>query len=86
MSKFPLDALNQLREDYETLNAKRLDMDNERSKIFESLIVNGIVTITSDKTNKFKTIRELSKNLEEIDEKMRKIDFQIFRIYQDLTR
>ncbi len=80
MKKFSRDEFNRLLKQFKTLSVEKLEVEHEILKLYESLIVANVVTITSDK---LKTIESLRERLKIVNREMKKIDNRILKIFKN---
>ena len=71
MKKFSKNDFNRLLKQYKTLSVEKLEMEQEILTLYESLIIDNVVTINSDK---LKTIESLRERLNIVNREMKKID------------
>ena len=85
MKNLSQDDFNRLLKQYKALSDERLQIDNEILKVYDSLTVNKVVTITSDKTSsdKFMILISLRKRLKIVNQEMKKIDKEILESFQE---
>lgn len=79
MKKFSKENFNRLLKQYKTLSVEKLEMEQEILKLYESLIIDNIVTINSDK---LKTIESLRERLNIVNREMKKIDKKILKTFK----
>jgi hypothetical protein len=80
MKKFSKDDFNRLLKQYKTLSVEKLEVEHEILKLYESLMVANVVTITSDK---LKTIESLRERLKIVNREMKKTDNRILKIFKN---
>jgi hypothetical protein len=80
MKKFSRDEFNRLLKQFKTLSVEKLEVEHEILKLYESLIVANVATITSDK---LKTIESLRDRLKIVNREMKKIDNRILKIFKN---
>jgi len=80
MKKFSRDEFNRLLKQFKTLSVEKLEVEHEILKLYESLRVANVVTITSDK---LKTIESLRERLKIINREMKKTDNRILKIFKN---
>jgi hypothetical protein len=80
MKKVSRDEFNRLLKQFKTLSVEKLEVEHEILKLYESLMVANVVTITSDK---LKTIESLRERLKIVNREMKKIDNRILKIFEN---
>jgi hypothetical protein len=80
MKKFSKNDFNRLLKQYKTLSVEKLEMEQEILTLYESLIIDNIVTINSDK---LKTIESLRERLNIVNREMKKIDNKILKTFKN---
>jgi hypothetical protein len=80
MIKVSRDEFNKLLKQFKTLSVEKLEVEHEILKLYESLRVANVVTITSDK---LKTIESLRERLKIINREMKKTDNRILKIFKN---
>jgi hypothetical protein len=80
MKKVSRDEFNRLLKQFKTLSVEKLEVEHEMLKLYESLMVANVVTITSDK---LKTIESLRERLKIVNREMKKIDNRILKIFKN---
>jgi hypothetical protein len=80
MKKVSRDEFNRLLKQFKTLSVEKLEVEHEILKLYESLMVANVVTITSDK---LKTIESLRERLKIVNREMKKIDNRILKIFKN---
>jgi hypothetical protein len=80
MKKVSRDEFNRLLKQFKTLSVEKLEVEHEILKLYESLIVANVATITSDK---LKTIESLRDRLKIVNREMKKIDNRILKIFKN---
>ena len=80
MKKLSKDEFNRLLKQYKTLSVEKLEVEHEILKLYESLMVANVITITSDK---LKTIESLRERLKIVNREMKKTDNRILRIFKN---
>ena len=79
MKKFSKNDFNRLLKQYKTLSVEKLEMEQEILTLYESLIIDNVVTINSDK---LKTIESLRERLNIVNREMKKIDKKILKTFK----
>jgi hypothetical protein len=79
MKKFSKNDFNRLLKQYKTLSVEKLEMEQEILTLYESLIIDNVVTINPDK---LKTIESLRERLNIVNQEMKKIDKKILKIFR----
>ena len=79
MKKFSKENFNRLLKQFKTLSVEKLEMEQEILKLYESLIIDNVVTINSDK---LKTIESLRERLNIVNREMKKIDRKISKTFK----
>ncbi len=79
MKKFSKNDFNRLLKQYKTLSVEKLEMEQEILTLYESLIIDNVVTINPDK---LKTIESLRERLNIVNQEMKKIDKKILKIFE----
>jgi hypothetical protein len=74
------DDFKRLLKQYKTLSVEKLEIENEILKVYESLIADNFLTITSDK---LKTIESLRERLDIVNQEMKKTDKKILKLFKD---
>ncbi len=80
MKKFSKNDFNRLLKQYKTLSVEKLEMEQEILTLYESLIIDNVVTINSDK---LKTIESLRERLNIVNREMKKIDKKILKTFKN---
>jgi hypothetical protein len=80
MNKISKDDFNRLLKQYKTLSAEKFEMEHEILKLYESLTLDNVVTIPSDR---LKTIEPLRKRLNIVNQEMKKTDKKILEFFKD---
>ena len=80
MKKLSKDDFNRLLKQYKTLSVEKLEVEHEILKLYESLMVANVITITSDK---LKTIESLRERLKIVNREMKKTDNRILKIFKN---
>jgi hypothetical protein len=80
MKKFSKNDFNRLLKQYKTLSVEKLEMEQEILTLYESLIIDNVVTINSDK---LKTIESLRERLNIVSREMKKIDKKILKTFKN---
>jgi hypothetical protein len=80
MKKLSKDEFNRLLKQYKTLSVEKLEVEHEILKLYESLMVANVITITSDK---LKTIESLRERLKIVNREMKKTDNRILKIFKN---
>ena len=80
MKKFSKDNFNRLLTQYKALSAEKLELETEILKLYESLIVDNVVTINSDKV---KTLESLRERLNIVNQEMKKTDKRILKTFKN---
>ena len=80
MKKFSKDNFNRLLTQYKALSAEKLELETETLKLYESLIVDNVVTINSDK---LKTLESLRERLNIVNQEMKKTDKRILKTFKN---
>ena len=80
MKKFSKNDFNRLLKQYKTLSVEKLEMEQEILTLYESLIIDNVVTINSDK---LKTIESLRERLNIVNREMKKIDNKILKTFKN---
>jgi hypothetical protein len=80
MKKVSRDEFNRLLKQFKTLSVEKLEVEHEILKLYESLMVANVVTITSDK---LKTIESLRERLKIVNREMKRIDNRILKIFKN---
>jgi hypothetical protein len=60
-----------------------LEKEKEMLKLYDSLMVNGVVTITSDKITTLKNFKEIRKTIKDLNQKMDKISNKILKMFEE---
>ena len=79
MKKFSKNDFNRLLKQYKTLSVEKLEMEQEILTLYESLIIDNVVTINPEK---LKTIESLRERLNIVNQEMKKIDKKILKIFE----
>ena len=79
MKKFSKNDFNRLLKQYKTLSVEKLEMEQEILTLYESLIIDNVVTINPDK---LKTIESLKERLNIVNQEMKKIDKKILKMFK----
>jgi hypothetical protein len=79
MKKFSKNDFNRLLKQYKTLSVEKLEMEQEILTLYESLIIDNVVTINSDK---LKTIESLRERLNIVNREMKKTDHKILKTFK----
>jgi hypothetical protein len=79
MKKFSKNDFNRLLKQYKTLSVEKLEMEQEILTLYESLIIDNVVTINPDK---LKTIESLRERLNIVNQEMKKIDKKILKMFE----
>ena len=79
MKKFSKNDFNRLLKQYKTLSVEKLEMEQEILTLYESLIIDNVVTINPDK---LKTIESLKERLNIVNQEMKKIDKKILKMFE----
>jgi hypothetical protein len=77
MKKFEQNRFSRLLSQYKGLSDERLAMENEILKLYDSLTIDNVVTITSDKLEKIKSLRG---RLDIVNREIKKTDKKILKI------
>ena len=80
MKKFSKDYFNRLLKQFKALSVEKLEMETEILKLYESLIIDNVVTINSEK---LKTIESLRERLKIVSQEMKKIDKKILKTFKN---
>ncbi len=80
MKKLSKDDFKRLLKQYKTLSVEKLEIENEILKVYESLIADSFLKITSDK---LKTIESLRERLDIVNQEMKKTDKKILKLFKD---
>jgi hypothetical protein len=80
MKKFSKNDFNRLLKQYKTLSVEKLEMEQEILTLYESLIIDNVVTVNSDK---LKTIESLRERLNIVNREMKKIDKKILKTFKN---
>jgi prephenate dehydrogenase len=80
MKKILKDDFNKLLKKYKTLSAEKFEMEHEILKSYESLIVDNVITITSET---LKTIESQRERLNTVKQEMKKTDKKILKIFKN---
>lgn len=80
MKKLSKDKFNRLLKQYKALSVEKLEIENEILKLYESLIIDNVVTINSDK---LKTIESLRERLNIVNQEMKKADKKILKMFKN---
>jgi hypothetical protein len=80
MKKFSKNDFNRLLKQYKTLSVEKLEMDQEILTLYESLIIDNVVTINSEK---LKTIDSLRERLNIVNREMKKLDKKILKTFKN---
>lgn len=80
MKKLSKDKFNRLLKQYKALSVEKLEIENEILKLYESLIIDNVVTINSDK---LKTIESLRERLNIVNQEMKKTDKKILKMFKN---
>jgi len=80
MKKFSKNDFNRLLKQYKTLSVEKLEMEQEILTLYESLIIDNVVTINSDK---LKTIESLRERLNIVNREMKKTDKKILKTFKN---
>lgn len=78
--EFSQDDFNRLLKQYRALSVERLEIENEILRFYESLVIDNIAIIVSDK---LKVITSLRKRLSIVNQEMKKIDRKISELFKD---
>jgi len=78
--EFSQDDFNRLLKQYRALSVERLEIENEILRFYESLVIDNIAIIVSDK---LKVITSLRKRLSIVNQEMKKIDRKILELFKD---
>jgi hypothetical protein len=79
MEKFSKNDFNKLLKQYKALSVEKLEMETEVLKLYESLIVDNVATINSEK---LKTIESLRDRLKIVNQEMKKVDKKILKTFK----
>ena len=79
MKKFSKNDFNRLLKQYKTLSVEKLEMEQEILTLYESLIIDNVVTINPEK---LKTIESLRERLNIVNQEMKKIDKKILKMLE----
>jgi hypothetical protein len=79
MKKFSKNDFNRLLKQYKTLSVEKLEMEQEILTLYESLIIDNVVTINPDK---LKTIESLRERLNIVNQELKKIDKKILKMFE----
>ena len=79
MKKFSKNDFNRLLKQYKTLSVEKLEMEQEILTLYESLIIDNVVTINPEK---LKTIESLRERLNIVNQEMKKIDKKILKMFE----
>jgi hypothetical protein len=79
MKKFSKNDFNRLLKQYKTLSVEKLEMEQEILTLYESLIIDNVVTINSEK---LKTIDSLRERLNIVNREMKKLDKKILKTFK----
>jgi prephenate dehydrogenase len=79
MKKILKDDFNRLLKKYKALSAEKFEMEHEILKSYESLIVDNVITITSET---LKTIESQRERLNIVNQEMKKTDKKILKIFK----
>jgi hypothetical protein len=79
MEKFSKNDFNKLLKQYKALSVEKLEMETEVLKLYESLIVDNVATINSEK---LKTIESLRDRLKVVNQEMKKVDRKILKTFK----
>jgi hypothetical protein len=80
MKKILKDDFNRLLKKYKTLSAEKFEMEHEILKSYESLIVDKVITITSET---LKTIESQRERLNTVNQEMKKTDKKILKMFKN---
>jgi hypothetical protein len=80
MKKFSKNDFNRLLKQYKTLSVEKLEMEQEILTLYESLIIDNVVTINSAK---LKTIESLRERLNIVNREMKKTDKKILQTFKN---
>ena len=80
MKKFSKNDFNRLLKQYKTLSVEKLEMEQEILTLYESLIIDNVVTINSEK---LKAIDSLRERLNIVNREMKKIDKKILKTFKN---
>ena len=80
MKKFSKNDFNRLLKQYKTLSVEKLEMEQEILTLYESLIIDNVVTINSEK---LKTIDSLKERLNIVNREMKKLDKKILKTFKN---
>jgi hypothetical protein len=80
MKKILKDDFNRLLKKYKTLSAEKFEMEHEILKSYESLIVDNVITITSET---LKTIESQRERLNTVNQEMKKTDKKILKMFKN---
>jgi hypothetical protein len=80
MKKFSKNDFNRLLKQYKTLSVEKLEMEQEILTLYESLIIDNVVTINSEK---LKTIDSLRERLNIVNREMKKLDKKILKTFKN---
>jgi hypothetical protein len=80
MKKFSKNDFNRLLKQYKTLSVEKLEMEQEILTLYESLIIDNVVTINSEK---LKTINSLRERLNIVNREMKKLDKKILKTFKN---
>jgi phosphosulfolactate synthase (CoM biosynthesis protein A) len=78
--EFSQDDFNRFLKQYRALSVERLEIENEILRFYESLVIDNIAIIVSDK---LKVITSLRKRLSIVNQEMKKIDRKILELFKD---
>ena len=80
MKKILKDDFNRLLKKYKTLSAEKFEMEHEILKSYESLIVDNVITMTSET---LKTIESQRERLNTVNQEMKKTDKKILKMFKN---
>ena len=80
MKKIVRDNFNKLLKKYKTLSAEKFEMEHEILKSYESLIVDNVITMTSET---LKTIESQRERLNIVNQEMKKTDKKILKMFKN---
>jgi hypothetical protein len=80
MKKILKDDFNRLLKKYKTLSAEKFEMEHEILKSYESLIVDNVITMTSET---LKTIESQMERLNTVNQEMKKTDKKILKMFKN---
>jgi hypothetical protein len=80
MKKILKDDFNRLLKKYKTLSAEKFEMEHEILKSYECLIVDNVITMTSET---LKTIESQRERLNTVNQEMKKTDKKILKMFKN---